>query len=106
MLWDFQGMEETFQISCYNDLFCHFNSNEYQFVDVQCILQLENFSSDSTICSVVRQAYGSMLGDDDGSNRFTILCYVTNNGENFKTLITGASEKLHTAALCSSSVGH
>ena len=45
MLWDFQGMEETFQIRCYNDLFCHFNSNEYQFVDVQCILQLENFKS-------------------------------------------------------------
>ena len=64
------------------------------------------FSSDSTIYSVVRQAYDSMLGDDDGSNRFTILCYVTNNRENFKTSITGASEKLHTAALCSSSVGH
>ena len=45
MLWDFQGMEETFQIRCYNDLFCHFNSNEYQFVDVQCILQLENFKN-------------------------------------------------------------
>ena len=88
-------MEETFQIRCYNDLLCHFNSNEYQFVDVQCILRLENFkntfnvdalsvtqvrdfsftasrdpigpfSSDSTICSAVRQAYGSMLGDDDG----------------------------------------
>ena len=52
MLWDFQGMEEPFQIRCspstfypYNDLLCHFNSNEYQFVDVQCILQLENFKN-------------------------------------------------------------
>ena len=47
-----------------------------------------------------------MLGDDDGSNRFTILCYVTNNREICITSITGASEKLPTAALCFSSVGH